>query len=68
VDVKSTEEHDWDPGVSVRAGFEVGRPRETEVPSRRWSLLFEFYDGPSPYGQFFRDDISYYGVGLHFTP
>jgi hypothetical protein len=68
VDVKSSEEHDWDPGVSVRAGFEVGRPRETEVPSRRWSLLFEYYDGPSPYGQFFREDISYYGFGLHFTP
>jgi hypothetical protein len=68
VDVKSSEEQDWEAGVSVRAGFEVGRPRETEVPSRRWSLLFEFYDGPSPYGQFFRDDISYYGVGLHFTP
>jgi len=26
----------------------------------------EFYEGPSPYGQFFQDDISYVGVGLHF--
>jgi hypothetical protein len=29
-------------------------------------LMLEIYDGPSPYGQFFRDDISYVGVGLHF--
>jgi hypothetical protein len=29
-------------------------------------LMLEVYDGPSPYGQFFRDDISYVGIGLHF--
>jgi hypothetical protein len=29
-------------------------------------LLFEFYQGPSPYGQFFQDDISYVGAGIHF--
>ena len=58
----------WNVGVSARAGFEVGRPRAGTVPERRWSLLFEFYDGPSPYGQFFNDDVRLMGVGLHFTP
>jgi hypothetical protein len=29
--------------------------------------MLELYDGPSPYGQFFQDDISYVGVGLHFS-
>ena len=29
-------------------------------------LMLEAYDGPSPYGRFFQDDISYVGLGLHF--
>jgi hypothetical protein len=35
-------------------------------PARLVTLMVEFYQGPSPYGQFFQDDISYVGVGLHF--
>jgi hypothetical protein len=54
-------------GVSVRAGFEFGRPREGEVGSRRWSLLAEYYDGPSPYGQFHRQEVRLTGIGFHFT-
>ena len=68
-DAKAVEDDDeWDVGVSARAGFEIGRAREGGVPSRRWSLLFEFYDGPSPYGQFFQRDVRLMGVGMHFTP
>ena len=54
-------------GVSVRAGFEFGRPNELEVASRRWSLLAEYYDGPSPYGQFHRQQVRLTGIGFHFT-
>ena len=54
-------------GISVRAGFEFGRPNETEVASRRWSLLAEYYDGPSPYGQFHRQKVQLTGIGFHFT-
>jgi hypothetical protein len=50
---------------SARAGFEVGLEPGAEHRARRWSLLAEYYDGPSPYGQFFRDQVSYYGIGLH---
>ena len=58
----------WDTALSVRAGIEVGRGRETPgSPSRRWSLLYEFYDGRSPYGQFHQQDIRLRGVGFHFT-
>ena len=28
---------------------------------------FEAYNGPSPYGQFFRRDVRYLGAGIHFT-
>ena len=66
-DVKAVSEEEWETGVSVRAGFEIGRAREGGVPSRRWSLLYEFYDGPSPYGQFFQNDVRLMGVGFHFS-
>ena len=66
-DVKVVRDSAWSPGVNVRAGVEVGRPREGPVPGRRWSLLGEFYDGPSPYGQFHRDAVRLAGVGFHFT-
>ena len=66
VDVKSTERFDWSPAVSGRAGIEVIRRGPGGHPGRLISLMLEVYDGPSPYGQFFQDDISYVGVGLHF--
>jgi len=66
LDVKAVEVLDWEPAYSARAGFEIGRARATQHVARRVSLLGEFYHGRSPYGQFYHDDIQYYGVGLHF--
>jgi len=66
VDVKTTELHDWSPAISGRAGLEVGRPAPGGHPGRLITLMLELYEGVSPYGQFFRDDTSYIGVGLHF--
>lgn len=67
VDVKSSEQQEWDPAWSVRAGVEIARWRHPEHPPRLFALLAEYYRGPSPYGQFFREDIRYFGVGLHFS-
>ena len=66
LDLKMTERFDWSPGISGRAGLEVARRGAGGHPGRLISLVLEIYDGPSPYGQFFLDDISYIGVGLHF--
>ena len=66
-DVKAVEDLDWEAAWSVRAGFEVSRAHETQHASRRWSVLAHYYDGPSPYGQFFRSNVKYYGAGLHFA-
>jgi hypothetical protein len=66
VDLKTTELHNWSPALSVRVGLEVGRPGPEGHPGRLIMLLVEFYEGPSPYGQFFQDDISYIGAGIHF--
>lgn len=66
-DVKTSEQHDWRPGWSARGGVEVAVWRDERHPPRLWSLLVEWYDGPSPYGQFFQDQVSYVGLGLHLT-
>ena len=68
VDAKATSALDWHPGVSARAGFEIANSAESGHVTRRWAVLAEYYDGPSPYGQFFRSDVTSYGVGLHFAP
>ena len=66
-DVKAVQALDWEPAWSARAGFEISRAHESLHASRRWNVLAHYYHGPSPYGQFFRSDVSYYGVGLHFA-
>ncbi len=66
VDVKSFEQRDWGVGVSGRAGIELG-----SLPGggsgRAVSFLVEVYDGPNPYGQFYFEDLSFIGFGVHFT-
>jgi len=66
LDVKTTDLHDWSPAMSGRVGLEMARSGPEGHPARLVTLMVEFYQGPSPYGQFFQDDISYVGVGLHF--
>jgi hypothetical protein len=65
-DLKTTERHDWSPAISGRVGLEWVRSGPDRHPGRLVTLMLEMYQGPSPYGQFFQDDISYVGVGLHF--
>ena len=66
VDVKSSEEQDWEPAISARGGLEYDRAGGTDVTARRWGVFAEFYTGPSPYGQFFREKVRLMGVGVHF--
>jgi len=65
--MKSPELHDWSPALSGRAGIEFLRTSASGHPARIVTLMFEWYDGPSPYGQFFQDDISYIGAGVHLS-
>jgi uncharacterized protein DUF1207 len=66
LDLKATDLHNWSPAISGRVGLEVIRREPGGHPGRLVTLMLEVYHGPSPYGQFFQDDISYVGVGLHF--
>lgn len=62
VDVKSWQQHEWDPDISFKAGVEFGRP---DPGGRRFRLMGEVYDGHAPHGQFYDDNIQYLGVGLY---
>jgi hypothetical protein len=66
VDLKATDRDDSSPAFSGRVGFEMARSAASGHPARLITLMAELYDGPSPYGQFFQNDISYVGIGLHF--
>lgn len=62
-DFQSAEELDWDQNYSVRAGLEL---RTEVLEERRLQLLFEYFNGRSPNGQFFERELEYFGTGLHF--
>ena len=67
LDVKTPEQHNWSSAYSGRVGFEFTRAAAGGHPVRLVSLVLELYKGPSPYGQFFLEDISYTGVGIQFS-
>jgi hypothetical protein len=66
VDVKSSEQQDWKPAVSAKLGVELAWWRRDDHPPRLASVVAEYYEGPSPYGQFFLESTRYYGAGVQF--
>jgi hypothetical protein len=62
-DLRAFEEENWKAAKSLKMGLELG---EADPGRRRVRLLAEYYDGPSPFGQFFQTDIKYVGAGLYF--
>lgn len=66
LDVKVRDRDDRSAAFSARIGLELTRAAAGGHPARPIMLMLEAYDGPSPYGQFFQDDVSFVGVGLHF--
>ncbi|MHB8882818.1 MAG: DUF1207 domain-containing protein [Thermodesulfovibrionales bacterium] len=60
-DMKSFEEHDWDIDTSVKAGLEFGQPNPGQ---RRLRLMAEWFKGFDPHGQFYKNKVEYYGLGV----
>lgn len=60
-DVQASAELDWARSRSFIAGFELRRKTR-----RRTALMLEHFRGHSPNGQFFRERLTYTGLGLHF--
>jgi hypothetical protein len=65
LDVKSGEQRDWEPAWAIHAGVELAYASRPDRPPRIIGAFAEFYDGPSPYGQFFLDRSRFFGFGLH---
>ena len=67
LDVQSWQRGSWQISASARAGIELGPlgPAD-EGLGRTWSLVIEAFHGPTPFGQFYGERISYVGLGLHF--
>ena len=65
-DVKAPEQRSYKPGYSARAGLELAHWSSPAHPPRVIAILAEYYDGPSPFGQFFTDQSRTFGVGFHF--
>ena len=64
VDIKRWLQSDWAVQFSAKAGLEFAPNNAQRNSSRRWSVLMEYFDGPSPYGQFYRDDLRYIGIAV----
>ncbi len=65
-DVKAAEQREYKPGYSARAGLELAHWSSPAHPPRIIAILAEYYEGPSPFGQFFTDQSRTFGVGFHF--
>lgn len=57
------EEVDWDPSVSAQAGLTFASPY---AGKRRFQIYGEFHQGHLPFGQFFRQNAWFYGIGMSF--
>jgi opacity protein-like surface antigen len=67
LDGKSFQDRKWRMGWSLMSGVEFEVPTATGGSGWRWSVLVQAYDGPAPFGQFYRQNVSSVGVGLAFT-
>lgn len=63
VDIQNREESHWNTDVSARAGIQLENP---DFLSRKLQILIEYYNGRSPNGQFYTEDVDSIGIGLHF--
>ena len=66
-DLKAFEHHDWDPAWSLTGGLEFHPTLPDQPRDKYWSLLAVWYDGPSPYGQFFTQEVRYWGLSIEFN-
>ena len=63
VDFQNREESDWSTDISARAGIQF---ESEKLRDRYLQLMFEYYRGKSPNGQFYSRTIEYWGIGIHF--
>lgn len=62
MDVQHREQNNWNTDLSIRAGVQL---EKVPILDRRLQLPLEYFNGRSPNGQFYRERIEYFGLGLH---
>lgn len=66
-DLKAFQHHDWDPAWNLTGGLEFHPTLPTQPQDKYWSLLAVWYRGPSPYGQFFTQEVDYWGLSVELN-
>jgi len=64
LDVQAWSETDWDRDWSAKGGL---RFRSPYGEARSVQILLEYYNGHAPYGQFFKVNVEYYGLGIAYA-
>jgi len=64
VDIEAWSETDWSRDVSAQAGIMV---RSRDGAARTVQFLLQYYSGHSPYGQFYTDDVEFWGAGITYN-
>ena len=62
-DFQANERSNWNVARSLMAGFQFENAR---VGDRQIQILAEYFAGPSPDGQFYRQKVEWIGMGVHF--
>ncbi|MFC3193482.1 DUF1207 domain-containing protein [Marinicella sediminis] len=59
VDLTTWGAYDWNININMRAGVEIANLAQLPI-----QVYFEYFDGHSPYGQFYTEDLSYAGITI----
>ena len=60
LDFKSWQATNWHLNTSLKAGFEY-----SDFLDRPLQFMLEYYDGKSPYGQFYTEELSFFGFSVN---
>ena len=64
LDGKSFEDREWQVGWSLKTGLAFSSPTGVDGGGPHWSVMVATYNGPTPYGQFYRENLSSVGLGV----
>jgi hypothetical protein len=54
-------------GWSLKTGLAFSSATALDGRGPGWSVLLTAYNGPTPYGQFYRENLSSVGLGIGFS-
>jgi hypothetical protein len=61
-DFQANQRSNWDVASSVMAGIQFENAR---IGDRKLQVLGEYFNGPSPNGQFYTQHTEWFGIGIH---